>query len=107
MLAAVLFFCFLRGWPTTSTGLCCVALTFRRFRPRTGISLKKESGAAGDITIVRPAAAAPPRRPEQVELRRARVFGDHPPRDKNTISPAGNIGERARRRPQAGANAFD
>jgi hypothetical protein len=39
-------------------------------------------GAAGDITLVRPAAAAPPRRPEQVELRRARVFGDHPPRDK-------------------------
>jgi hypothetical protein len=34
-------------------------------------------GAAGDITIVRPAAAAPPRRPEQVEMRRARVFGDH------------------------------
>ena len=28
------------------------------------------------------AAAAPPRRPEQVETRRARVFGDHPPRDK-------------------------
>jgi hypothetical protein len=43
---------------------------------------EKESGAAGDITIVRPAAAAPPRRPEQVEMRRARVFGDHPPRDK-------------------------
>jgi len=43
---------------------------------------KKESGAAGDITIVRPAAAAPPRRPEQVEMRHARVFGDHPPRDK-------------------------
>ena len=43
---------------------------------------EKESGAAGDITIVRPQAAAPPRRPEQVELRRARVFGDHPPRDK-------------------------
>src|ERR1039458_5368603 len=39
-------------------------------------------GAAGDITLVRPAAAAPPRRPEQVELRRARVFGDHPPREK-------------------------
>src|ERR1035437_2144598 len=39
-------------------------------------------GAAGDITLVRPAAAAPPRRPEQVEMRRARVFGDHPPRDK-------------------------
>src|SRR5271169_4093035 len=45
-------------------------------------STEKESGAAGDITIVRPAAAAPPRRPEQVEMRRARVFGDHPPRDK-------------------------
>src|SRR5665811_668859 len=43
---------------------------------------QKGIGAAGDITIVRPAAAAPPRRPEQVELRRARVFGDHPPRDK-------------------------
>jgi hypothetical protein len=43
---------------------------------------EKESGAAGDITIVRPAAAAPPRRPEQVEMRRARVFGDHPPMDK-------------------------
>ena len=28
------------------------------------------------------AAAAPPRRPEQVEMRRAGVFGDHPPRDK-------------------------
>jgi hypothetical protein len=40
------------------------------------------SGAAGDITIVRPAAAAPPRRPEQVEMRRARFFGDHPQRDK-------------------------
>jgi len=25
------------------------------------------AGAAGDLTIVRPAAAAPPRRPEQVE----------------------------------------
>jgi hypothetical protein len=33
-------------------------------------------GDVGDITIVRPAAAAPPRRPEQVEMRRARVFGD-------------------------------
>ena len=43
---------------------------------------EKESGAAGDLTIVRPAAAAPPRRPEQVELRRAGFFGDHPPRDK-------------------------
>ena len=43
---------------------------------------EKESGAAGDITIVPPAAAAPPRRPEQVEMRRARVFGDRPPRDK-------------------------
>ena len=43
---------------------------------------QKESGAAGDITIVRPAAAAPPRRPEQVKMRRARAFGDHPPRDK-------------------------
>jgi hypothetical protein len=26
----------------------------------------KRNGAAGDLTIVRPAAAAPPRRPEQV-----------------------------------------
>jgi len=42
----------------------------------------KESGAAGDITIVRPAAAAPPRRPEQVEMRRAGFLGHHPPRDK-------------------------
>jgi hypothetical protein len=47
-------------------------------------------GAAGDLTIVRPAAAAPPRRPEPVEqqraaeakLRRARFFGTHAPRDK-------------------------
>src|ERR1019366_9571634 len=39
-------------------------------------------GAAGDITLMRPAAPAPPRRPEQVELRRAGFFGDHPPRDK-------------------------
>src|SRR5580704_2178689 len=28
-------------------------------------------GAAGDLTIVRPAAAAPPRRPEQVDRHRA------------------------------------
>jgi len=53
-------------------------------------------GAAGDLTIVRPAAAAPPRRPEPVEqqraaeakLRRARFFGTHAPRDKRTIPPA-------------------
>ncbi len=44
---------------------------------------KMESGAAGDITIVRPAAAAPPRRPAPVELRRASVFGNPPPRDKD------------------------
>ena len=31
---------------------------------------------------MRPAAAAPPRRPEQVEMRRAGFFGHHPPRDK-------------------------
>jgi hypothetical protein len=36
-------------------------------------------GAAGDLTIVRPAAAA---RPEQVEMRRAGFLGHHPPRDK-------------------------
>src|SRR5450759_1687452 len=42
----------------------------------------KESAAAGDITIVRPAAAAPPRRPEQVEMRRAGFLGHPPPRDK-------------------------
>src|ERR1019366_6181977 len=58
--------------------------------PRTGISLKWKLGAAGDRTIVRPAAAAPLRRPEQVEqhraaeakIRRARFFGYHPPTDK-------------------------
>ena len=33
---------------------------------------EKESGAAGDITIVRPAAAAPPRRTEQIEIRQFR-----------------------------------
>jgi hypothetical protein len=38
--------------------------------------------AAGDLTIVRPTAAEPPRRPEPVEMRRARVFGAPPPRDK-------------------------
>jgi hypothetical protein len=51
------------------------------------------------ITIVRPAAAAPPRRPEQVELRRARVFGDHPPRDKeHHLASRKCRRERARRR---------
>jgi hypothetical protein len=36
--------------------------------PRTGNHKKGiGDGAAGDLTIVRPAAAAPPRRPEQVE----------------------------------------
>ena len=47
----------------------------------------KESGAAGDITIVRPAAAAAPTRRRvrvslQVEMRRAGLLGHHPPRDK-------------------------
>jgi hypothetical protein len=32
---------------------------------------RKGAGTAGDLTIVRPAAAAPPRRPEQVEQHRA------------------------------------
>jgi hypothetical protein len=54
-------------------------------------------GAAGDITIVRPAAAAPPRRPEQVEMRRAGFSATTRQGIKNTISPAGNVGERARR----------
>jgi len=65
----------------------------RRRRPRTSIAAaasvapiarapssapnrnitKKESAAGGDITIVRPAAAAPTRRPEQVEMRRAGI----------------------------------
>jgi len=52
--------------------------------------MKIGDGAAGDLTSVRPAAAAPPRRPEQVEqhraaeakIRRARFFGYHPPTDK-------------------------
>ena len=60
---------------------------------------EKESGAAGDITIVRPAAAAPPRRPEQVEMRRAGFSATTRQGIKNTSSPAGNVGERARRRP--------
>ena len=55
-------------------------------------------GAAGDLTIVRPAAAAPPRRPEQVEMRRAGVLGHHPPRDKEHQLASRNVGERARRR---------
>ena len=38
-------------------------------------------GAAGDLTIVRPAAAAPPGGPAG-RLRRARFFGTHAPRDK-------------------------
>ena len=59
---------------------------------------EKESGAAGDITIVRPAAAAPPRRPEQVEMRRAGFSATTRQGIKNTSSPAGNVGERARRR---------
>jgi hypothetical protein len=57
--------------------------------PRVGASrcqTEKESAAAGDITIVRPQAAAPPRRRVrvslQVEMRRARFFGTHAPRDK-------------------------
>jgi hypothetical protein len=43
----------------------------------------KRNGAAGDLTIVRPAAAAPPRRPEQVgrrrppNLARARVHSEY------------------------------
>src|SRR5271168_4031520 len=61
--------------------------------------IEKESGAAGDITIVRPAAAAPPRRPEQVEMRRAGFSATTRKGIKNTSSPAGNVGERARRRP--------
>jgi hypothetical protein len=58
---------------------------------RTGILLKYitkvESAtappAASPSARAGRAAAAPPRRPEQVEMRRARVFGDHPPRDKD------------------------
>jgi hypothetical protein len=48
----------------------------------------------------------PQRRPGQVEqhraaeakMRRAGFLGHHPPRIKNTIAPARNVGERARRR---------
>src|SRR5271155_1903183 len=60
---------------------------------------EKESTAAGDLTIVRPAAAAPTRRPEQVEMRRAGIAATTGQGTKNTSSPAGNVGERARRRP--------
>ena len=45
------------------------------------------------------AAAAPPRRPEQVEMRRAGFSATTRKGIKNTSSPAGNVGERARRRP--------
>ena len=68
---------------------------------------EKESGAAGDITIVRPAAAAPPRRPEQVEMRRAGFSATTRQGIKNTSSPAGNVGERARRRQLPLNAAFD
>jgi hypothetical protein len=44
-------------------------------------------GAAGDITIVRPTAAARPEpveqhRATQAKMRRAGFLGHHPPRDK-------------------------
>ena len=63
-------------------------LQVRQARWRT-----KSAGAAGDLIIVRPAAAAPPSRPEQVEqhraaeakIRRARLFGTHAPRDKDRV----------------------
>ena len=44
-------------------------------------------------------AAAPPRRPEQVEMRRAGFSATTRQGIKNATSPAGNVGERARRRP--------
>ena len=69
--------------------------------PTRNITTKK-SGAAGDITIVRPTAAAPTRRRVrvslQVEMRRAGFSATTRQGIKNTISPAGNVGERARRR---------
>src|SRR6202790_4423236 len=57
------------------------------------INLNSATAAAGALAIVRPAAAAPPRRPEPVaqhraaetkkpKLRRASFFGPHAPRDK-------------------------
>jgi hypothetical protein len=55
---------------------------------------------------VRPPAAAPTRRPEQVEMRRAGFSATTRQGIKNTSSPAGNVGERARRRAPLNA-AFD
>src|SRR5664279_3255379 len=68
--------------------------------PTRNITTKK-SGAAGDITIVRPTAAAPTRRRVrvslQVEMRRAGFSATTRQGIKNTSAPAGNVGARARR----------
>jgi hypothetical protein len=68
--------------------------------PTRNITTKK-SGAAGDITIVRPTAAAPTRRRVrvslQVEMRRAGFSATTSQGIKNTSAPAGNVGARARR----------
>ena len=69
--------------------------------PNRNIATKK-SGAAGDITIVRPQAAAPTRRRVrvslQVEMRRAGFSATTRQGIKNTSAPAANVGARARRR---------
>ena len=59
--------------------------------PNRNITKKKSATSS--------AAAAPPRRPEQVEMRRAGFSATTRQGIKNTSSPAGNVGERARRRP--------
>src|ERR1019366_3057889 len=67
---------------------------------------KNEVAAGGDITIVRPPAAAPTRRPEQVEMRRAGIAATTRQGIKNTSSPAGNVGERARRSPRIWSTVY-
>jgi transposase len=54
----------------TSSSSSVAPITRAPSSPRTG-NHEKGIGAAGDLTIVRPAAAAPPRRPEQVGRHRA------------------------------------